>query len=110
MSLRASRPLPREKDCARSRRSELLAEVRLKGKDSGVVWTKLFRVEITEAMESEGNMSELDRVELWVNRVRALSPRRHLSDHLREILWPLNKVEHDRGPCPNAVCHRASGP
>jgi hypothetical protein len=46
-----------------------LAQVRLNGKALGVLWTKPFRVEITEAMHAGTNQLEVDIVNLWPNRL-----------------------------------------
>jgi hypothetical protein len=46
-----------------------VAQVRLNGKDLGVLWSKPFRVEITEAVKASGNVLEIDVVNLWPNRI-----------------------------------------
>jgi hypothetical protein len=46
-----------------------LAEVRLNGKNLGVVWAPPFRVEITDAVKPTGNRLEVDVVNTWFNRV-----------------------------------------
>lgn len=46
-----------------------VAQVRLNGKDLGVLWTKPFRVEITDAAKPSGNLLEVDVVNLWPNRI-----------------------------------------
>ena len=46
-----------------------VAEVRLNGKGLGVLWTKPFRVEITDAVTSGKNDLEIDIVNLWPNRL-----------------------------------------
>jgi hypothetical protein len=46
-----------------------VAEVRLNGKDLGVLWAKPFRVEITGAVKSGKNDLEIDIVNLWPNRL-----------------------------------------
>jgi hypothetical protein len=46
-----------------------LAEVRINGKDLGVVWTAPWRVEITLAVKPKGNSLEIDVVNLWPNRL-----------------------------------------
>ncbi len=45
------------------------AEVRLNGIDLGPVWTKPFRVEITNAVKPEGNVLEIDVANVWPNRI-----------------------------------------
>jgi hypothetical protein len=46
-----------------------VAEVRLNGKDLGPVWTKPFRVDITDAVKPSGNVLEIDVANLWPNRI-----------------------------------------
>ncbi len=46
-----------------------VAEVRLNGKDLGVVWTAPWRVEITPSIKAKGNRLEIAVVNLWPNRV-----------------------------------------
>jgi hypothetical protein len=46
-----------------------LAEVRLNGKPLGVLWTKPYRVEITEALQQAENLLEIDIFNLWTNRL-----------------------------------------
>lgn len=46
-----------------------VARVRLNGKDLGVVWTKPFRVDLTEAVKPSGNVLEIDVANLWPNRI-----------------------------------------
>lgn len=54
-----------------------LAEVRLNGRDLGVVWTAPWSVDITEAAKPAGNALEIRVVNLWPNRLigdRRLEP------------------------------------
>jgi len=44
-----------------------LAEVRLNGKNLGVVWTPPFRVDISDAVKAAGNKLEIDVVNTWYN-------------------------------------------
>ena len=46
-----------------------LAQVRLTGKELGVVWTAPWQVELTAAMQPTGNRLEIDVVNLWPNRL-----------------------------------------
>jgi hypothetical protein len=46
-----------------------VAEVRLNGKNLGVLWARPFRVEITGAVKSGKNDLEIDVVNLWPNRL-----------------------------------------
>jgi hypothetical protein len=45
------------------------AQVRLNGKDLGPLWTKPFRVEITDLVKPAGNVLEIDVANLWPNRI-----------------------------------------
>ena len=46
-----------------------LAEVRLNGKNLGVVWAPPFRVDITDAAKPKGNTLEVEVVNFWPNRI-----------------------------------------
>jgi hypothetical protein len=46
-----------------------VALVRLNGKDLGAVWTKPFRIDITDAASPTGNVLEIDVANLWPNRI-----------------------------------------
>ncbi len=46
-----------------------LAQVRLNGRDLGVVWAPPFRVDITDAVKTGGNKLEVDVVNFWPNRI-----------------------------------------
>jgi hypothetical protein len=46
-----------------------IAQVRLNGRDLGVLWTKPFRVEITGTVKPSGNLLEISIVNTWTNRV-----------------------------------------
>ncbi|HEU5072276.1 MAG TPA: glycosyl hydrolase [Verrucomicrobiae bacterium] len=46
-----------------------LAEVRLNGKDLGVVWTAPWRVDISAAVKPRGNRLEIKVVNVWANRL-----------------------------------------
>ena len=45
------------------------AEVRLNGKDLGILWKPPFRVDVTDALKPGANKLELKVVNLWVNRM-----------------------------------------
>ncbi|MEY3898141.1 MAG: hypothetical protein RLZZ214_3662 [Verrucomicrobiota bacterium] len=46
----------------------VMAEVKLNGKDLGILWIPPFRVEITDAVRAGENSLELKVVNLWINR------------------------------------------
>ncbi len=46
-----------------------VAQVRLNGKDLGILWTKPFRVEITGSVKLSENILEIDIINLWPNRI-----------------------------------------
>ncbi|MHC4799872.1 MAG: glycosylhydrolase-like jelly roll fold domain-containing protein, partial [Planctomycetota bacterium] len=46
-----------------------VAQVRLNGKDLGIVWTAPWNVDITRAVLSTGNNLEIEVVNLWPNRL-----------------------------------------
>jgi hypothetical protein len=46
-----------------------IAEVRLNGKDLGVLWTAPWRVEITAALRPGKNVLEIDVTNVWANRL-----------------------------------------
>lgn len=46
-----------------------VAQVRLNGKDLGVVWTAPWRVAVGDALRAKGNQLEIDVVNLWPNRL-----------------------------------------
>lgn len=46
-----------------------VAQVRLNGKDLGVLWCYPWRLEITDFVKSKDNQLEIDVINLWTNRV-----------------------------------------
>ena len=46
-----------------------VAEVRLNGKNLGILWCSPWRVEITDTVKPTGNLLEVDVINLWANRV-----------------------------------------
>jgi len=46
-----------------------VAEVRLNGKNLGILWCAPWRVDITDAILQAGNILEIDVINLWANRV-----------------------------------------
>jgi hypothetical protein len=57
---------------------QVMARVRLNGKDCGVVWTAPWRVDIGHAIQAAGNVLEIEVANLWPNRMigDAASPDR----------------------------------
>jgi hypothetical protein len=48
---------------------QIMAKVRLNGKDLGILWKTPYRVDITPAAKPGDNALEIDVVNLWVNRL-----------------------------------------
>jgi hypothetical protein len=46
-----------------------LAEVRLNGKNLGVLWAPPFQVDVTDAIQPTGNKFEVEVVNFWPNRI-----------------------------------------
>ena len=49
-------------------RVEVMAQVKLNGKDLGILWKTPYRVEVTDAIQPGDNVLEIDVVNLWINR------------------------------------------
>jgi hypothetical protein len=47
----------------------VIAEVRLNGKNLGILWNKPYRIEVSKALQSGLNTLEIDVINLWVNRL-----------------------------------------
>jgi hypothetical protein len=50
-------------------RVAVVAEVRLNGRDLGILWKAPFRVDVTEALKPGANTLEIKVVNLWINRM-----------------------------------------
>ncbi|MGD0089584.1 MAG: glycosylhydrolase-like jelly roll fold domain-containing protein, partial [Planctomycetota bacterium] len=50
-------------------RVEVMAEVRLNGRDLGILWKPPYRVDVTEALKTGENALEMRVVNLWINRM-----------------------------------------
>lgn len=50
-------------------RVEVIAEVKLNGKDLGILWKPPFQIEVTDALRSGENVLEVNVVNRWVNRM-----------------------------------------
>lgn len=48
---------------------EIMAEVRINGKPSGILWKAPYRIDITDAVKAGTNTIEIKVVNLWVNRL-----------------------------------------
>jgi hypothetical protein len=48
---------------------EVMAQVRVNGKDCGIAWKPPYRLDITHALKSGDNQLEIDVVNTWVNRL-----------------------------------------
>ena len=47
----------------------VMAEVKLNGKDLGILWKPPFRVDVTAALKAGDNLLEVKVVNLWINRL-----------------------------------------
>jgi hypothetical protein len=47
----------------------VIAEVRMNGKDMGVLWNRPFRIEVSKVLRSGSNTLEIDITNLWINRL-----------------------------------------
>jgi hypothetical protein len=59
-----------------------LAEVRLNGKNLGILWTAPFRVDATDAIKPAGNDLEIEVVNFWPNRIigdQSLAPEKRFT-------------------------------
>jgi hypothetical protein len=59
-----------------------LAEVRLNGKNLGILWALPFRVDVTDAIKPTGNRLEIEIVNFWPNRIigdQSLPPEKRLT-------------------------------
>ncbi len=72
-------------------RVQVMAEVKLNGKDLGIAWKPPYRVDVTEAAKAGANVLEVKVANLWVNRMIGdeelpEDSKRHPNGTLQE--WP----------------------
>jgi hypothetical protein len=81
-----------------------LAEVRLNGKDLGVLWCPPWKVEVTGLLKPTGNTLEIDIINVWANRVIGDTPcpreKRLTWTSLSDTNWTL---EPDRRLIPSGL-------
>jgi hypothetical protein len=74
-----------------------LAQVRLNGKDLGVLWAKPFRVDVTDALQPADNRLEVEVVNSWPNRVigdQSLPPeQRRTRTNIRKLTKEMAPIE-----------------
>ena len=63
-----------------------IASIRLNGKDLGIVWTKPFRVEITDVLKDGENDLVIEVTNSWFNRVAgdemAVAPKKYTQTNI----------------------------
>ena len=72
-------------------RVAVIAEVKLNGKDLGILWKPPFRVEVTDALKPGENTLEIKVVNLWPNRLigdEQLPPDSERKSTGRLVRWP----------------------
>ena len=69
----------------------VIARVRLNGKDLGVLWCDPWRVDITDSVKAKGNQLEIDVANLWANRL--IGDQQPADKNTREIQWPSGLLE-----------------
>jgi hypothetical protein len=68
-----------------------MARVKLNGKDLGVIWCAPWRVDITEAVETKGNVLEIDIANRWPNRL--LGDQQSPDKDVRTVQWKSGFLE-----------------
>ena len=63
-----------------------IAQVKLNGKDLGVVWTAPWQVDITGIVQPEGNQLEITVINLWPNRL--IGDEQLPDDGIKDRQWP----------------------
>jgi hypothetical protein len=69
----------------------VMAQVKLNGKDLGILWKPPYRVDVTEALKAGNNSLEVEVVNLWINRQIGDEelPEDSVRNHEGSILWGL---------------------
>jgi hypothetical protein len=68
-----------------------MARVKLNGKDLGVVWCAPWRVDITDALKSKGNVLEIEVANRWPNRM--LGDQQPPDKDVRTVKWESGLLE-----------------
>jgi len=68
-----------------------MARVKLNGRDLGVVWCAPWRVDITEVVQAEGNILEIDIANRWPNRL--LGDQQAPDKDVRTVQWESSFLE-----------------
>jgi hypothetical protein len=63
-----------------------ICELRLNGKDLGILWTAPWRVDITDALVRKGNQLEIRVTNTWVNRL--IGDQQPGDKGVRKVSWP----------------------
>ena len=71
-----------------------LGEVRLNGRDLGVLWTRPFRVDVTEAVRAGANQLEIAIINLWPNRLIGDSKLPRAKRYTKTNVEKFNQGEH----------------
>jgi hypothetical protein len=68
-----------------------IARVKLNGEDLGVIWCAPWRVDITEAVKTKGNVLEIDIANRWPNRL--LGDQQAPDSDVRSVQWKSGFLE-----------------
>lgn len=63
-----------------------ICEVRLNGKNLGILWTAPWRIDITDTLVREGNQLEIHATNTWVNRL--IGDQQPGDKGIRKLSWP----------------------
>jgi hypothetical protein len=64
----------------------VMARVRLNGRDLGVLWCDPWRVDITDVVRAKGNRLEIEVANLWANRL--IGDQEAPDNNVRVLQWP----------------------